>query len=460
MSLKTFKGGIHPVPPHEGKELSKDKPIKEILPEGELVFPLSQHIGAPAKPIVAVGDTVLRGQKIGEAGGFVSAPVYSSVSGTVKAIEPRRTATSDMVNSIVVENDGKYTEVEFNEVEDVNVLTKDEIIEKVKEAGVVGMGGAGFPTHVKLSPKDPKKIDYVIANCSECEPYLTSDYRAMIEEPEKLVEGMKIILKLFPNAKGVLGIENNKPDCIKKLSELCEHEGRIEVQPLATKYPEGGERQIIHAITGRDINSKKLPADAGCIVDNVATIMAIYDAVKLGKPVMDRIFTVTGDAVCEPRNFRIHIGTSFAELLKAAGGFIHEPEKMISGGPMMGFAMFTLDVPTTKTTSALLCLTNDEASKYETTACINCGRCVEACPERLVPSRLADYAEHDKKDMFEKWYGLECIECGSCSYGCPARRPLAQDIKTMKKIVLGEKKAAAAKAKAEAEKAKEEKKEG
>lgn len=365
-----------------------------------------------------------------------------------------------MVNSIVIENDGKYTEVEFNEVEDVNVLTKDEIIEKVKEAGVVGMGGAGFPTHVKLSPKDPKKIDYVIANCSECEPYLTSDYRAMIEEPEKLVEGMKIILKLFPNAKGVLGIENNKPDCIKKLSELCEHEGRIEVQPLATKYPEGGERQIIHAITGRDINSKKLPADAGCIVDNVATIMAIYDAVKLGKPVMDRIFTVTGDAVCEPRNFRIHIGTSFAELLKAAGGFIHEPEKMISGGPMMGFAMFTLDVPTTKTTSALLCLTNDEASKYETTACINCGRCVEACPERLVPSRLADYAEHDKKDMFEKWYGLECIECGSCSYGCPARRPLAQDIKTMKKIVLGEKKAAAAKAKAEAEKAKEEKKEG
>ena len=412
MSLRTFKGGVHPF---EGKELSKSKPIKELLPQGELVFPVSQHIGAPAKPLVAKGDTVLRGQKIAEAGGFVSSPIYSSVSGTVKAIEKRRTATGDMVDAIVIESDGNFMEAGFEETEDVTKLSNQEIIKKIQDAGVVGMGGAGFPTHVKLSPKNPDQIDYIIANCAECEPYLTSDYREMVEEPEKLIGGLKIVLQLFPNAKGVFAIENNKPDCIDKISEMIKDDDRLSVQPLLTKYPQGGERQLIHAVTGRDINSKMLPADAGCIVDNVATLMAIYDAVKLGIPVMNRVFTVTGDAVCEPRNFRICIGTSFQELLDAAGGLIHDARKMISGGPMMGFAMYGLDVPTTKTTSALLCLTQDAASEFETTACINCGRCVEACPEGLVPSRLADFAEHCEKEEFEKWYGLECVECGSCS---------------------------------------------
>ena len=444
MSLRTFKGGVHPF---EGKELSKSKPIKELLPQGELVFPVSQHIGAPAKPLVAKGDTVLRGQKIAEAGGFVSSPIYSSVSGTVKAIEKRRTATGDMVDSIVIESDGNFMEAGFEEIVDVSKLSNQEIIKKIQEAGVVGMGGAGFPTHVKLSPKNPDQIDYIIANCAECEPYLTSDYREMVEEPEKLIGGMKIVLQLFPNAKGVFAIENNKPDCIEKIGEMIKDDKRLSVQPLLTKYPQGGERQLIHAVTGRDINSKMLPADAGCIVDNVATLMAIYDAVKLGIPVMNRVFTVTGDAVCEPRNFRICIGTSYQELLDAAGGLIHDAKKMISGGPMMGFAMYGLDVPTTKTTSALLCMTEDAASEFETTACINCGRCVEACPEGLVPSRLADYSEHGEKEEFEKWYGLECVECGSCSYGCPARRPLAQYIKTMKKQVLADKKKAAAAAK-------------
>ena len=444
MSLRTFKGGVHPF---EGKELSKSKPIKELLPQGELVFPVSQHIGAPAKPLVAKGDTVLRGQKIAEAGGFVSSPIYSSVSGTVKAIEKRRTATGDMVDAIVIESDGNFMEAGFEETEDVTKLSNQEIIKKIQDAGVVGMGGAGFPTHVKLSPKNPDQIDYIIANCAECEPYLTSDYREMVEEPEKLIGGLKIVLQLFPNAKGVFAIENNKPDCIDKISEMIKDDDRLSVQPLLTKYPQGGERQLIHAVTGRDINSKMLPADAGCIVDNVATLMAIYDAVKLGIPVMNRVFTVTGDAVCEPRNFRICIGTSFQELLDAAGGLIHDARKMISGGPMMGFAMYGLDVPTTKTTSALLCLTQDAASEFETTACINCGRCVEACPEGLVPSRPADFAEHGEKEEFEKWYGLECVECGSCSYGCPARRPLAQYIKTMKKQVLADKKKAAAAAK-------------
>ncbi|MCI8490979.1 MAG: electron transport complex subunit RsxC [Lachnospiraceae bacterium] len=436
MALMTFKGGVHP---YDGKDLSKDKPIRELLPKGELVYPLSQHIGAPASPIVAVGDTVLRGQKIAEAGGFVSAPIYASVSGTVKKIEKRRVTVGDMVNSIVIESDGEMKEVEYQETKDVASLSDKEIIEKIKEAGIVGMGGAGFPTHVKLSPKEPDKIEYIIANCAECEPYLTSDYRRMVEQPEKLVAGMKIVLQLFPKAKGVFGIEDNKPDCIAKLKELTQNESRMEVAALQTKYPQGGERQLIYAVTKRSINSKKLPADAGCIVDNVETLVAIYNAVALGQPLMNRIFTVTGNAIAEPQNFYICIGTNYRELLDAAGGFRGECKKMIAGGPMMGFAMFDLDVPTTKTTSSLLCFTQDEVEAYETTACINCGRCVDACPEFLIPSRLADYCEHGQSDVFEKWHGLECVECGSCSFVCPAKRPLAQSVKTMKKQVLAAK---------------------
>jgi electron transport complex protein RnfC len=437
MGLSTFPGGVHP---YEGKELAKDSPIKEILPKGELVFPVSQHIGAPAKPIVAVGDTVLKGQKIAEAGGFVSSPIYSSVSGKVKAIEPRRVAVGDMVTSIVIENDGEYREADYQTVDDVSALTAEEIISKVKEAGVVGMGGAGFPTHVKLSPKEPDKIEYIIANCAECEPYLTADYRRMIENPEELIEGMRIILQIFPKAKGVFGIENNKPDAIAKLKKLTADEDRMEVCELITKYPQGGERQLIYAVTGRAINSKMLPADAGCIVDNVETIIAVYQAVKNGVPVMKRISTVTGDAIQNPSNFLYSMGTSYAELVEAAGGFKEQPEKIISGGPMMGFSMFSLDIPTTKTSSSILCLTKDEVAANEPIACINCGRCVEACPENLIPCRLAKFGDQGRMAEFEAWHGLECIECGSCSYVCPSRRQVAQSVKTMKKLTLAEKK--------------------
>ena len=436
MGSKTFKGGVHP---YEGKELAKDQPIVEVLPKGDLVYPLSQHIGAPATPIVAVGDKVLKGQKIAEAGGFVSSPIYASASGTVKAIEPRRVAVGDMVNSIVIENDGEFAEVSYTACDDVTALSKEEIIEKVKEAGVVGMGGAGFPTHVKLSPKEPEKIEYIIANCAECEPYLTADYRRMLENPEELIEGMKIILQLFDNAKGVLGIEDNKPDCIEKLTELVKDEPRIEVCALQTKYPQGGERQLIYAVTGRSINSKMLPADAGCIVDNVETIISFYNAVKLGKPVTNRVSTITGDAIANPGNFLYSIGTNYAELVDAAGGFKVQPEKIISGGPMMGFSMFSLDIPTTKTSSSLLCLTKDEVSMMEPSACINCGRCVEACPEQLIPCRLAQFGNRGLSEEFEKWNGLECVECGSCSFVCPAKRQVAQSIKTMKKQVLAAK---------------------
>ena len=435
MGISTFKGGVHP---YDGKDLAKDQPIRRIKPKEILVYPLSQHIGAPASPIVAVGDTVLRGQKIAEAGGFVSAPVFASVSGTVKAIEPRHVATGDLVNSIIIENDGEMKETDFHGVEDVASLSKEQIIEKVKEAGVVGMGGAGFPTHVKLSPKEPDKIEFIIANCAECEPYLTADYRRMLENPEELIGGMKIVLRLFDHAKGILGVEDNKTDCIQKLKELTKDEERIEVMPLKTKYPQGGERQLIYATTGRSINSKMLPADAGCIVDNVETLVAINRAVKEGKPVMDRIFTVTGDAVANPGNFEYCIGMSYAEILEEAGGFKEDPEKMISGGPMMGFAVFSLEIPTTKTSSSLLCLKKDDVSASEVTACINCGRCVSVCPEQIVPSRLAKMSQFHDSESFEKWNGMECIECGSCSYICPAKRPLAQYIKTMKKQILAE----------------------
>ena len=437
MAKSTFVGGVHP---YEGKELTKDKPIKDVLPKGDLVYPLSQHIGAPAVPIVAKGDRVLRGQKIAEAGGFVSAPIYASVSGTVKNIEPRRVVTGDLVMSIIIENDGQYEEVAYPEAKPLEEMTREEIIECIKEAGVVGMGGAGFPTHVKLSVKNPEKIDYVIANCAECEPYLTSDYRRMMEEPEKLIEGLKVSLALFPNAKGILAVEDNKEDCIALLKEKTIDEKRIIVTRLKTKYPQGAERQLIYATTKRKINSTMLPADVGCVVNNVDSIVAIYNAVYHRKPLMERIVTITGDAINNPQNMRVHIGTNYHELIEAAGGFKEEPVKIISGGPMMGFGVFELDLPTTKTASALLCLTRDEVSEMEPSACINCGRCLEVCPGRVMPSKLATLAEKHKEEEFVANDGMECCECGCCSYVCPAKRHLTQSIKSMRKIVLSKRK--------------------
>lgn len=437
MARLTFTGGIHP---YDGKELSKSKPIREVLPKGDLVYPLSQHIGAPAQPIVKKGDHVLTGQKIAQAGGFVSAPIYATVSGTVKAIEPRRVVTGDNVMSIVIENDGLYEEVEWPEVKPFSELTREEKIEMIREAGIVGMGGAGFPAAVKLSPKDPDKIQYVIVNCAECEPYLTSDYRKMMEEPEYLIGGLKAALSLFENARGILAVEDNKQDCITRLKHLTKNENKITVKALKTKYPQGSERQLIYATTGRAINSSMLPADAGCVVNNVDTVIAIYHAVMEGKPLMHRIVTVTGDAIANPQNFKVRIGTNYHELVDEAGGFIKEPEKIVSGGPMMGFGIFDLDVPTTKTSSALLCLTKDEVAAMEPSACINCGKCVEVCPGRVVPRKLADYAEHYDEEAFLKNNGMECCECGCCSYICPAKRPLTQVIKSMRKMQLAKKK--------------------
>ena len=437
MAKHTFVGGVHP---NDGKDLSKSKPIVDVKPKGNLVYPLSQHIGAPAVPVVKKGDYVKRGQLIAEAGGFVSAPIYSSVSGKVVAIEPRRVVTGDSVMSIVVENDNLYEEVFYSPVSDTSVLSREEILERIKAGGVVGMGGAGFPTHVKLSPKEPEKIEYCIANCAECEPYLTSDYRRMVEEPQKLIDGLKIILQLFDNAKGILAVEDNKTDVAMELKKLTKDEPRIMVKLLKTKYPQGSERQLIFATTKRAINSDMLPADAGCVVDNVDTIVAVYNAVKEGKPLMERIVTITGDCIRRPQNFRVHIGTNYRELIDEAGGFKKEPEKIISGGPMMGFGLFELDVPTTKTASALLCLSHDDVSASKPTACINCGMCAEVCPGRIVPKIVADLAERGDKEGFTAKNGMECCECGCCSYICPAKRNLTQSIKSMRKMVLADRK--------------------
>ncbi len=432
MGLLTFKGGVHP---YDGKELSKNYPVEKYLPQGEMVYPLSQHIGAPAVPVVGKGDRVLAGQKIADAGGFVSAPIHASVSGIVKGIESRLNATGSMVNSIIIENDQQYESVEYIPAP-LESLTKEQILARIRDGGVVGMGGAGFPTHVKLAPKDPDKIEYVLVNGAECEPYLTSDYRRMLEEPEKIVEGLRVMLTIFDHAKGYICIEDNKPDCIAKLKELVKDIPRMEVKEMMTKYPQGGERTLIYAATGREINSSMLPADVGCVVDNVDTVVAIYQAVILGMPVMSRIVTVTGDGIQNPKNFTVLCGTCMEELLTASGGLKTGTAKVISGGPMMGFAMYQLNVPCTKTTSAFLCLEKDPVSQAHQTACINCGRCVSVCPGHVLPARLATFAEHGNMEAFQKFDGMECCECGCCSYVCPAKRPLTQSIKSMRKMVL------------------------
>lgn len=434
MGKLTFRGGIHP---YEGKELSKDHPIEKYLPKGDLVYPLSQHIGAPSVPCVKKGDTVLAGQKIADAGGFVSVPLHASVSGTVKGIEKRLNATGSMVDCIVIENDQQYQETEFQEAR-LEDLTKEEILNRIKEGGVVGMGGAGFPTHVKLAPKDPSKIEYILVNGAECEPYITSDYRRMIEEPEKVVKGLQVILTLFDSAKGYICIEDNKPDCIAKMKELVKDIDRIEVKEMMTKYPQGGERTLIYAATGREINSTMLPADVGCVVDNVETVISVYKAVILGRPVNSRVVTVTGDGIKEPKNLLVLAGTDMSELVDAAGGLKAKIAKAISGGPMMGFALYDFHVPCTKTTSAFLFLEHDAVSEAQEiqTACINCGRCVSVCPGHVLPARLAKLAERGDMAGFEALDGMECCECGCCSYICPAKRPLTQSIKSMRKMVL------------------------
>lgn len=421
---KAFKNGIHPF---EGKEFSKDVPIKKVNADTEMVYPLSQHIGAPATAIVQVGDNVLKGQKIAQADGFVSAPVYSSVSGTVKAIEERLVANGNKVMSIVIANDGEEKTVDsFGADRNADSLSADEIMNIIKESGIVGLGGAGFPTGVKLSPKNPKNIDTIIINGAECEPYLTSDYRLMIEKADEIVKGIIAVLKLFDAAKAVIAIEKNKPDAIKLFEEKTAGADRITVDALRTKYPQGGERQLIYAVTGRKINSKMLPADVGCIVVNAASCYAIYEAVYKNMPLIHKVMTVTGEGANSPCNLDVPLGISHSAVLEAAGGAKDDVVKFISGGPMMGIAMGSLDVPVVKTSSSILAFTKDDVAALPQSNCIHCGKCITACPQILVPQMMAKSVKSDNFERFEKLGGMECIECGCCTYVCPAKIPLTQ----------------------------------
>ena len=442
----TFRGGVHP---REHKELSRKAALRVFDAKGELVFPLAQHIGKPAKAIVKKGDPVLVGTRIGEADGFVSANVICSCSGTVKAVEKRRTISGAMQECIVVDNDGQYTEIEGILKQPVSAenLTRDDILNAVKDAGIIGLGGAGFPTHVKLAPKDSLAIKYLIANGAECEPYLTCNDQLMRGYAKEIVEGMEIVLKLFPNAQGVIAIENNKPEAIAAMQKAAAGHKRIRVLGLRTKYPQGGERSLIKVIAGIDYPITKLPADVGCIVDNVGTIYAIERAVLYHEPLFRHVMTVTGEAIREPSNFIARDGTSFQELIEACGGLRDgvEAKKILSGGPMMGIAVGSTEVPITKTTNAITVLAEDpvEAADRQMTPCLHCGRCTTVCPNGLMPQMMADAVAAGDYERYEKkLFGLDCISCGSCTYICPAKRPLTQTFKQTKAEIMARKRAA------------------
>ncbi|MFV0520700.1 MAG: electron transport complex subunit RsxC [Lachnospirales bacterium] len=435
--ISTFKKGIHP---HDSKEHSKDEPIVTILPkEGQkLIFPVSQHIGAPCEPIVAVGDRVLLGQKIAQGSAFVSTSIHSSISGTVVEISPKLTIAGAMVNSIVIENDGKDETIDNYGVErDYSKFTKEEILDIVKENGIVGLGGAGFPTFIKLNPPPEQKIEYVIINAAECEPYLTTDYRVMLERPEELINGLEIILSLHKDAKGIIGIETNKPDAIEKINDLVKDNDKIEVIGLVPKYPQGSEKQLIQACTGRVVSSGALPSTVGCIVANVDTVASIYNAVAFNKPLTTRIVSWTGEGANKPGNYETRIGTMLNELFDELGGIKETTTKMIAGGPMMGMSIFTTEVPLIKTSSAFLFLTQNEGVTPCEYNCIRCGKCVSHCPIGLMPLELNYHAITRNFEEFENYNGLDCIECGSCSYVCPSKRHLAQTIRATKRTVMG-----------------------
>lgn len=443
---KTFRGGVHPA---YHKELSREQALRPFEAKGEMVYPLAHHIGKPAVAVVRKNDPVLVGQRIAEADGFVSAHIFSACSGKVKAIEKRRTLTGSMLECIVIENDGLYAKAEgFGEREDTDRLTNPQIVERVREAGIIGLGGAGFPTHVKLSPKAPEAIRYVIANGAECEPYLTCNDQLMRVKSDAIVEGLELMLRLFPNAHGVVAIEDNKPVAIAAMTQAAQGHGRIRIHAMKTKYPQGGEKSLISAIAGRDYPARMLPADVGCIVENVGTIYAIQRAVVFREPLYTHCFTLTGDAVKNPGNYMVPDGASFAELLAYSGGLRDgvTVKKALAGGPMMGIAMASLDVPIQKMNNGLTLLQDDavETAENQMTHCLRCGRCTTVCPLGLMPQLMSDAILSRDLDRYEKkLYGLECMQCGSCTYICPAKRPLTQMFKQAKGEIMARKRAEA-----------------
>jgi len=429
MSFKRFRGGIHPP---DFKYLTEKIAIKNLPLPQKVIIPLLQHTGAINEPIVKIGDLVKKGEKIGESKKFISAPVHSSLSGKVTAIKESLTPLGREISSIIIESDNRDEEFLLNKMdwEEESIAS---IKGRIKEAGIVGLGGAAFPTVVKLSPSKEKKIDTVILNGCECEPYLTADYRLMLEKPEEILEGFRIILKVLDVKKGYIGIESNKPEAIRQLKvQSSKFKVKIKIVVLPTKYPQGAEKQLIKAITKREVPPGGLPMDVGVVVQNVSTALAIKEAVVDGKALVERVVTVSGPRVKNPANFRVRIGTLISELITACGGLPDDTERIIVGGPMMGIAQQTTEIPVTKGTTGILLLPKDEFRSEEIEPCIRCGKCNEVCPMNLLISEIGRYAENKDWESTKKLNVDDCMECGACAYVCSAKRPLVQYIKWAK----------------------------
>jgi len=439
MGFKTFPGGVHP---HDNKEFSKKSAIEKFPIPAKVVIPLSQHIGAPSKPVVKVGDIVKKGQKISEPGGFVSIPMHASISGKITKIAKFPHPTGTLQQAIQITGDNEDNSVEY--IDDINYMdaSAEQVKKRISEAGICGMGGAGFPTHVKLSPPKEKEIDTIILNGVECEPYLTSDYRLMLEQADDIIKGLKILMKIVNASKGIIGIEANKMDVIKSIKNLVKSEPDIKVTGLKLKYPQGAEKQLIYAATGRKVPNKGgLPMDVKVVVQNVGTAVAVYEAVRYKKPLIERIISITGKIVKTPKNLLAPIGTSYAELLDYCEGTSETIGKVISGGPMMGFAIPTLDTPMTKGSSGLVIFDRKEAKKMAENVCLRCARCVDVCPMDLLPSLIAQSVRYDDYKFADKYGVMDCIKCGSCAYVCPSSIKLIQWIDIGKLKVMEQRRA-------------------
>ena len=443
MKIKTFRiGGIHP----DENKLSNDAVTQPAPLPKQAVFPMRQHIGAPAKPVVKKGDKVKVGTLIAEAGGFISAPIHSSVSGTVFKVDNAIHASGYLQPAIIINVEGDEWEetidrsTKLETLEQHPELTPEEIVNRIKAAGVVGMGGACFPTFVKLCPPPGAKPECVIINGVECEPYITSDYRLMMEKGDELIEGVKILMAGAKVNKGYIGIEDNKPAAIELLANKLQEKGidNIEVVPLAKKYPQGGEKQLVDAVIGRQVPAPPaIPVNVGAIVQNAGTAVAVYEAVMKHKPLFERYTTVTGKKLAKPSNFLVRMGTSFGELIDLCGGLPEGENKVLAGGPMMGKAVNSLDVPVGKGQNAVTILTDDDAHRQAAQPCIRCAKCVSACPMGLEPFLLATGSALKKWDLLEKEMITSCIECGSCQFTCPAHRPMLDNIRLGKQTVMG-----------------------
>ncbi|MBQ9705026.1 MAG: electron transport complex subunit RsxC [Paludibacteraceae bacterium] len=436
--MKTFRiGGVHP---QDNKVYSAHKTITEVALPKKAIIPLVQHIGAPAKPLVQKGDKVLVGQLIAEAGGFVSANIHSPVSGTVSKIDSTKDAWGMAMPAIFIDVEGDEWLPEIDRTPAVNAICKleaKEIIDKIKAAGIVGLGGACFPTHVKLLPPPGKKAEVLIVNGVECEPYLTCDHQLMLEHGEEIMVGIQIVMKALGINKAVIGIEKNKPDAIAQMQRLASHTLGVSVEPLNLRYPQGGEKQLIDACIRRQVPSGALPIEVGAVVDNVATLYAIYEAVQKNKPLISRVMTVTGKDVKNPGNYMVRFGTPIADVLEVAGGIPDTTGKIIGGGPMMGRAMSNVDMPANKRVSGLLLMNKEEARRNTPENCIRCGKCVQACPMGLEPYLLSKLSYLQRWEDMEKHDVMDCIDCGCCQFTCPSNRPLLDYIRTGKATVGG-----------------------